>query len=484
MNNLHLNKEQAQAILDTRPQGISIPDALEELSKQGFTIEGYNDKSTAEKIGEGALSVGKTVLGAIAEPSARLGQTAGSAAIAGYDTLTKGGSFSDNYNNATKIYQKSGDVLGNAVYGESVQPNTNLKQVAGDVGQTAANFLPYGKIAGGVAGATGSNLAGQLAAGVSGGYLVDVSNNLRNNSTEPLSTQDLKPGLGTALGVGVPVALAGAQVAGRGLQKLGESTTEAVTPIDTQEARMMQTYQANNSFVDRVKAVITDSGNSPRTTAQTMLDKGLFGTKSSIGTNAERAQKKLWTKLIQPALDNAGVEVNLPKYFDTIEQNIISSTDDLTRQKSLIEALNAVREDYAGKENISLAQLQKLKESWAEFVPEKFYKGQNIAGNFRQVQAMLADEARNTIYNTLGPDIRQAYLDYGNLKGLKEMGIVAKTGQKLKGGAGSFISELASKAVTPVGTFAGQVVYRIGQGVEFVGKEGAKTLNDILELKN
>jgi len=477
-----INREQAQAILDTRPPGTSIPDALKALSEQGLTIEGYNDKSVADKVGEGALNVGKTVLGAIAEPSARLGQTAGSAAIAGYNTLANGGSFGDNYQKATEVYKKSGDVLGNAVFGESVQPDTNLKQVVSDIGQTAANFLPYNKIAGGVVGATGSKLLGQVGAGVTGGYLVDVSNNLRNNSEQPLGASDFKPGMGTAVGAAIPIALAGAEVAGRGLQKLGEKVAGVVTPVDTQEARLVQTYQANNSFMDRIKNVIMDTGDSPRTTNKTLVDKGLFGTKSGIGTRAEKAQKTLWNKLIQPSLDNAGVEVNLPKYFDTVEEQIINSTDDLTRQNALKEALNSIREDYAGKQNISLADLQKLKEGWAEFVPEKFYKGQNIAGNVRQVQALLADEARQTIYNTLGPDIRQAYLDYGNLKGLKELGIVAKTGQKLKGGSGSFITDIASRLVTPIGTFGGQVIYRIGQRLEFVGEKGAKTLGDVLGI--
>ena len=56
------------------------------------------------------------------------------------------------------------------------------------------------------------------------------------------------------------------------------------------------------------------------------------------------------------------------------------------------------------------------------------------------------------------------------------------TGQKLKGGTGGLLSEIVSKAVTPVGTIAGNVVYRVGQGLEFIGKAGAKTLDEVLGL--
>lgn len=66
MQDNFLNREKTQAILYSRPQGIDIPTALKELSKQGFTIEGYNDKpiqSAVSKVG----SVAKSAVGGIAE---------------------------------------------------------------------------------------------------------------------------------------------------------------------------------------------------------------------------------------------------------------------------------------------------------------------------------------------------------------------------------------------------------------------------------
>lgn len=479
---IYLNRDSAQKMLDTRPTGTTAEQALAELAKQGFKIEGYNDTAPIVKLGEGALNVGKSILGAITEPSARLGQTAGAATIAGVNTLKDGGNFSDNYQKATELYKKSGDVLGNAVYGESVQPDQNLKEVAADVGQTAVNFLPYGKIAGGVAAQTGSKLLGQVAAGGAGGYLVDVSSNLREDSTQPLSGEDFKPGLGTAIGVGTPLAFEGAKIVGRTAKKLGTKAVEAVLPRGVQEAGVVQAYRADTPFLERVSQVLSGTEKAPQTVGKTATENTLLGTKSMMGIQAKRAQEKIWKGFLQPALDNAGVEVNLPKYFDTIEQKIIADTPEMTRQKALLEALDSFRADYAGTSQVSLAKLQQLKEGWAEFVPEKFYKGQNIAGNAKQVSALLADEARQTIYNVLGPEAKTAYFDYGNLKALAELGKSEMTNQKLKGGSGSLISDLISRAVTPIGTLGGQVVYRLGQGLEIIGNAGANTLNEALGL--
>lgn len=54
-----LNRQQAQAILDTRPDGVDIPTALKELSNQGFIIEGYNDnkfKNVVSNVSSGIKS--------------------------------------------------------------------------------------------------------------------------------------------------------------------------------------------------------------------------------------------------------------------------------------------------------------------------------------------------------------------------------------------------------------------------------------------
>lgn len=362
------------------------------------------------------------------------------------------------------------------------------RQIAGETAQAAAYLFPYGKVAGAAAPIVGKTL-GAAASGAAGGYMADIGQGLTDENQT--IGEALQPGLATTIGGAIPVAPAILQGAGRLTAKAGSKVIESVVPTSAIEAQILQGYKANNPFFTRVTNVLKGVENAPQTAAKTITEtsagqkiNGLFGTKSQIGIQAKRASQSLWKDLIEPRLKNAGVQVDLPKYFDTVEQSIMNSTDDITRQNSLREALNAIREDYTGVQTIDLAKLQKLKESWADFVPEKFYKGQNIAGNVRQVQALLADEARQTIYNTLGKDVKQAYLDYGNLIGIQEMGQAAMTGQKLKGGAGSFLSEILSEVVTPVGTVGGQVIYRLGKGMEVIGNAGAKVLGDVLGVEN
>jgi len=486
----YLNKDKVQAMLDTRPDGVSIPDALKALSTQGFTIEGYNDESLAKKAGKQILGfaqelakapggLGEAALGAVSENVLQpVGEKIGGFLGGQLKGTRLGESLKANAPGITQVTE--------AITTPQYETPKSAKEAAGMGLQTASYILPYGRIAEGVVGLTGSRLAGQLGAGATGGYATDVAQNLQEDVQ---GANILTPGIGTVAGLALPAGFAGAQGLGRGLQKVGVSTAEAVLPRNIQEAGIVQAYKAEKPFFTRISEILTGTEKAPQTLGKTAVETtagqtipGLFGSKAQMGVQAKRAQDTLWKGFLQPQLDNAGVQIDLPKYFDTVAEKIVAETPELTRQKALLEALNSFKDDYAGINTVSLARLQKLKEGWAEFVPEKFYKGQNIAGNARQVSALLADEARQTIYNTLGQDAKKAYFDYGNLMGLAELGKSEMTGQKLKGGTGGFISDLLGRAVTPIGTFGGQVVYRVGKGIEMIGNAGAKTLDEVLGL--
>ena len=47
MQEKYLSKDQMQAILDTRPKGVSMDDALNMYVKNGWTIQGVNEPKTA-----------------------------------------------------------------------------------------------------------------------------------------------------------------------------------------------------------------------------------------------------------------------------------------------------------------------------------------------------------------------------------------------------------------------------------------------------
>jgi len=367
---------------------------------------------------------------------------------------------------------------GQDVLGVNVPSITGgARQVTGEALKTASYLFPYGKVAG-VAGKALGKIGGNVASGAAGGYLADAGVGL----TDPNQTtgEALTPGMGTAIGAAIPLVGPTLRATGRLTAKTGEKIVDAVIPADTIEAKILQTYKKNNPFLKRVGDVLKGTEKAPTTAGKTVTTEGLMGTKTQIGIQARRAQDKIWENVISPRLKASEQAVDLDGFFAKVQDDIIANNPEVARQKSLLNALNSFKDDYAGINSVSLEKLQKLKEGWAEFVPEKFYKGENIAGNAKQVQALLADEARQTIYSQLGDDVKQAYFDYGNLKGIADMGITSMTGQKLKGGAGSFTQEIFSQAVTPVGTVGGQAIYKLGKGIEFIGNLGAKNLGEAL----
>lgn len=269
---------------------------------------------------------------------------------------------------------------------------------------------------------------------------------------------------------------------GRVIKKAGEKTYEAAVPVSAREAGILQTYKAKKPFLERVSDILSGTEKKPRLTAKTGIETGgLFGTKSGIGVRAKRASGKLWNDLISPALKSSSREVDAKQFFNDVRNEIISANPEKSRQSSLLEALDAIEQDYSDVGSVKLDELQKLKEGWAQFVPEKAYQGKPITGAYNEVRNLLSGKARGIIYDELGPDVKKAYIDYGNLKGLQEWGKTAMTGTKLKGGTGSLISEIYSQFVTPIATSAGKTLYNIGKGIELVGEPGAKTLGEVLE---
>jgi hypothetical protein len=268
-----------------------------------------------------------------------------------------------------------------------------------------------------------------------------------------------------------------APVVGEVMKAVGPKIAEKVIPMSAREAKMVQGYKANYPFWDRV---LGKTG-APRTAGATAFDKGLMGSESQIGIKAKRASKNVWENVVDPALKRTSENVNLKSFFDEARQSIIKNNPELSRQGDLLEALSSIEESYAGKTNIDYSELQALKEGWAKYVPEKAYRGKPITGAYNDVRDTLSDMARSKIYDTLGDEVKQAYFDYGNLKGLEELGQKAMTGGKLKGGFGGFWSAVKDMAVIPTGTVGGRIIYKAGEGAEFIGRAGAKVLKDLFD---
>jgi hypothetical protein len=386
----------------------------------------------------------------------------------------------------TKVAKGVGNFIGGAVYGVSAPGRTiqnaiglapeatkegfqnatgvDLNTTSGKVGEFVGEVAPY---------------IAQPGAGLVKGGTAIAGRAAMNTAIGTAQTGDLKNGL--AVGVGGEILGA----SGKLLKSVGGGVFKLSVPLSAKEAALVQTYKAKVPFVQRISAAIAGESKAPLTNAKTAFDKGLWGSEAMMGVQATKAKTKIWKDVVSPALKNSDASVNLPTFFSEAEAQIIKRTPELTRQKALLNALEAVKDDYSGTHTISLEKLQDLKAGWAQFVPEKAYKGENIAGALNAVRNVLAGDARKAIYNAVDdPAVKRAYLDYGNLVNIQKWGQKSMTGGKLKGGFGGWISAIKDTVVIPVTSISGHTIYKTGAGLELYGAAGAKTVEEVLNQSN
>lgn len=285
---------------------------------------------------------------------------------------------------------------------------------------------------------------------------------------------------------GTEKTLQGAEKVGGGLKELGIKSYGLSVPAEEATKIMMQSYEAAQpTLMQRIKGFFTgkavkEVGTKPITEAETATRLGFVGTEKQLGIQAKRASDSLWEGVIRPKLQSSKIKVNMKEFLENIEKEI-RKTAELGRRNDLLEAFDAFKNDFKNVNKVSLEKLQQYKEGWAKFIPEKSYKGKPIGTAFKDIQNTAAGKARELIYKYGGDDIKQAYIDYGNLKSISEFGIKVQDALRSKGITKQAWEFVLDTAITPVATIGGQTLYRIGQGLEFVGKQGAKTLRDIIK---
>lgn len=268
---------------------------------------------------------------------------------------------------------------------------------------------------------------------------------------------------------------------GKVVSPVGKQVYKTAIGISAKEAPLVQAYRARVSLGERIVQAISGKETGPITNAETAIRNNLFGFKTNIGVQAKRALTKIWDDVVGPALKKSKEVVSFPKFIDDIEQQI-SKVADPSRKRQLTKALDSFKDDFSDVKDINLEQLQKFKEGWTKFLPQKAFKGEDISQSFREIQNIASQIARNRIYKVLGDDVRAAYFDYGNLKNLMIMGQRTMTDTGLKGGTGTLLSELASRVITPIATGGGLTLYKVGKGMEFIGRPGLKVLGEIFGL--
>jgi len=271
------------------------------------------------------------------------------------------------------------------------------------------------------------------------------------------------------------------------LKQAGEKTTGiAITSkeplliaLQSYEAQQPTLFQRVKNFIGGEKAEVI--GTKPITEAQTATRLGVAGTEWQLGVKSVRIKNQLWDDIIEPALEASGEFVSKNEFLNSLRQRIISENADLSRRGTLLNALESFSEDFKHVNQFKLPKLQAYKEGWAKFVPEKAYKGQPIAGALNEVRNLAAQEARKIIYEKLGDKVKAAYLDYSNLISIAEGAIKSVEALGAKSWSRKLWEAFIDKTVTPVSTYGGQVLYRTGDKLEFLGKKGAKKIGDIIK---
>lgn len=439
-----VSKSEMQTILDNRPKGVAMDDVIKAYTSNGYKVEGINwekPKSTVEQAKDVATGFAKGV-GRTALRTATGIQDIAQAGMGAVESALTGKELSQ-----TRALQPEVgiDILkpetpqGQALV-QSLQPKNEGEKFGGQL-ETGAEILAGG----------GASL------------LKDVATK------------------------GITFATKGISPVTSGVKKAGEEIySRAFTP-NVKEAENILAYEASQpSWLDRLvgtDALVGNPAFKPITTSETALRSGIAGTEKMIGVQAKKAADTLYNKQIAPAVKNIEGVITKEELFAPLQERIAGVVDP-TKRKAYENAFESLMEDYAKVDSFTFPQAQKLKSELAEFTPAKIFRGQDVANETRMLQADMANLIRQKTYEALKDvNIRQKYIDYGNLLELQKVGVKALTDAGTKGGFGGFWSTVYDSLMTPVKTVAGKTLYKIGDKLEVTAPKGfeGKTFADYLE---
>lgn len=267
-------------------------------------------------------------------------------------------------------------------------------------------------------------------------------------------------GVETAVEAGVK----GAKASGGIIEATGKALSGTAFRPNIAEAERIVAYKAKNPLIQRIRAAFTGEDlKAPVTMAETAARHGLAGiTEGQIGVQAKRTLNNIWKNNIEPALNGIKEKITKNDTFSNVRK-IIMEEKELGKRKDMLDALDAVADDYKHVSGWTYRTAQDIKSTLASGVPEKVWRGKPIAGSYSNVRKIMADVLREKIYSKIAPEIKEAYLDYGNLLEISARGAKALTEAQMRGGFGSFASTVIDRLALPVRTYGGQVLKKTGE---------------------
>lgn len=430
-------------------------------------VEKYPEYKSQVDIGGGGWDFGKMAsdtASAVGQAGAAAVGTVGKGLAYGGKSVLDATSYVDPIANAQRVKEMAtgsgfgykspllapGEAIGKL--GENLADQAMKGSVAMSGGQANELAQTGGTILGDIANATLGSLAG--GAGVKGQGL---GNWVTRNVAETVGAKKMMTGQdANATDIGTGLAIGGAFEAARGLGKvlkgdgnMASKLYNAAVPPTKKEAALVQRNLAG-------------LGAKPRTIADTLREQGIAGTESSIGVQSLKKAEEINNNVIQPVLRKAKTKFSIAKALDNIKKEI-QQVPEMGRRKELLDGLAAVADDYKGQDLTTWTKAQKIKSGLDTFTPSKIFNGKEVANGYTQVRNKLANEIRQGTYKLLPNDeLKNAYLDVGNLLQSSEHGTTAMTGADFKKGFGSFWSTVKDKAAVPALTMAGKGAEKVG----------------------
>lgn len=426
-----LTRDQVRTILQNAPKGTEPSKIVDGLVARGYILEGFNEpKSTLDNAKDLVIGFGKGVVRTGVNVASGV-QDIGQGILGGAEALVTGKPLEQ-----TRSFQpgvgiealKQETPQGQALT-QSLQP-TNDMQKYGGYGETATEVLAGG----------GAGLIKDLTIG------------------------------------GAKLATKGVAPIANSIKPLGEVIyTRAFTP-SVKEAENILAYEATKpSFLSKLYGAGALEGNpvfKPITVPETALRSGIAGTEKQVGVQAKQVADTLYKKEIAPAIKSIEGNITKEELFAPVEERIANMVDP-SKKAAYQNALDSLKEDYAAIKDFSFEQAQALKSELAQFTPAKVFRGQDVANETRMIQSDMASLIRQKTYEALkDQNIKQKYIDYGNLQELQKVGVKAISSAGTKGGFGGFWSTVYDTAMTPVKTIGGKVLYHIGDKLQVTAPKG------------
>jgi len=482
-NNNFLSRDKTQALID----GIGVKQAdgaafLKGLADQGYVIEGYNEPKAEPTLGQELKQRGTNAIDAVKQAYNE------NSSIVNDSTLTPTqktiGVVSNTAQVPLRVAGQVGGAIGDTI-GATISPI--LTPVIQGGAELAKKVLPTSNKVSTepslIDKATTAWKSFEQANPEQAQSLKDVGNLLNFAGVEAGGKVVVK-GITEST---IPVAKTALNKTSGLVKSAGERTYISAYTPSVKEAEQILAYEATKpSILSKIYGAGALEGNpafKPVTVAETALRSKIAGTEKQIGIQAKQVADTLYSKEIKPAVAGIKGVITKDELFAPLQERIANIVDP-SKQKAYQDAYESLVEDYANIKSFTFPQAQTLKSELAQFTPAKIFRGQDVANEARMLQADIAKTIREKTYDALKDiNVKQKYIDYGNLQELQKVGIKAISDKGLKGGFGGFWSSLYDTAMTPVKTIGGKVLYKIGDKLEVTAPKGfeGKPLKGYLE---